>query len=106
MTLRETVTVPGPGWLAARCSSRLGPTTAWGLAIQAHTSPIYFHVPSRELFSAPAVAYMLTLIDGAETWARTLATRPDPERMELVLSHLRAARERLHRRLHEHGITH
>jgi hypothetical protein len=106
MTLRETVRVPGPAWLAARCASRFGPTTAWGLAIQAHTSPIYFHVPTRELFSAPAVAYMLTLVDGAETWARTLATRPDPARMEQVLAHLRTARERLHQRLHAHGIEH
>jgi hypothetical protein len=106
LTLRETVRVPGPGWLAARCVSRFGPTTAWGLGIQAHTSPIYFHVPTRELFSAPAVGYMLTLVDGAETWVRTLATRSDPERMGQVLAHLRAARERLHQRLHEHGIEH
>jgi hypothetical protein len=106
MTLRETVQVPGPGWLAARCASRLGPTTAWGLAIQAHTSPIYFHVPTRELFSAPAIGYMLTLIDGAETWTRTLATRSDPERMDRVLSLFRAARERLHQRLHEHAVAH
>jgi len=105
-TLRETVRVPGPGWLAARCASRLGPTTAWGLGIQAHTSPVYCHVPTRELFSAPAVGYMLTLVDGAETWVRTLATRSDPERMEQVLAHLRAARERLRQRLHEHGIEH
>jgi hypothetical protein len=106
MMLRETVTVNGPGWLAARCSSRLGPTTAWGLSIQAHTSPIYFRVPGRELFSAPAVGYMLTLIDGAETWTRTLATRANPERMEKVLGLLRAARERLHERLHQHGHAH
>jgi hypothetical protein len=106
MTLREAIRVPGPGWLAARCASRLGPTTAWGLSIQAHTSPIYFRVPTRELFSAPAVAYMLTLVDGAEAWARTLATRSDPERMEQVLSRLRAARERLHQRLHAHGLAH
>jgi hypothetical protein len=105
-TLRETVAVPGPGWLAARCSSRLGPTTAWGLAVQAHTSPVYFRVPGRDLFSASAVGYMLTLVDGAETWTRTLATPSDPERMERVLSLFRAARERLHRRLHDHGVAH
>jgi hypothetical protein len=105
-TLRETVSLSGPGWLAARCSSRLGPTTAWGLAIQAHTSPIYVHVPGSDLFSAPAVGYMLTLIDGAETWTRTLATRSDPERMERVLSLFRAARQRLHERLHKHGLPH
>jgi hypothetical protein len=106
LTLRETVRVPGPGWLAARCVSRFGPTTQWGLGIQAHTSPVYLHVPTRELFSAPAVGYMLTLVDGAETWVRTLATRSDPARMEQVLAHLRAARERLHQRLHQHGIEH
>jgi hypothetical protein len=106
MTLRETVAVNGPGWLAARCSSSLGPTTAWGLAIQAHTSPIYLRVPGRELFAAPCIGYMLTLIDGAETWTRTLATRSDPERMDKVLGFLRAARERLHERLHQHGHAH
>jgi hypothetical protein len=106
LVLRETVRVPGPGWLAARCVSRFGPTTAWGLGIQAHTSPVYLHVPTRELFSAPAVGYMLTLVDGAESWVRNLATPSDPERMEQVLAHLRAARERLHRRLHAHGIEH
>jgi hypothetical protein len=106
MTLHETVSVNGPGWLAARCSSRLGADYRQGLAIQAHTSPIYFRVPGRELFSAPAVGYMLTLIDGAETWTRTLATRSDPERMDKVLGFLRAARERLHERLHQHGHAH
>jgi hypothetical protein len=49
---------------------------------------------------------MLTLIDGAETWTRTLATRSDPERMDRVLSLFRAARERLHQRLHEHAVAH
>jgi hypothetical protein len=49
---------------------------------------------------------MLTLIDGAETWARTLATRSDPERMDKVFGFLRAARERLHERLHQHGHAH
>ena len=31
------------------------------------------------LFSANAVAYMLTLIEGAETWVKDLATRREPE---------------------------
>jgi hypothetical protein len=106
MTLKEKVQVPGPGWLAARCASRLGPTTAWGLGIQAHTSPVYVRVPGQELFSAPAVAYMLTLIEGAQTWVENLATRPDPERFGRVRKTLADAREHLHRRLHEHGIGH
>ena len=106
MTLNEKVRVPGPGWLAARCASRLGPTTSWELGIQAHTSPVYVRVPGQELFSAPAVAYMLTLIEGAETWVENLATRPDAEHMTQIRRVIREAREKLHRRLHEHGISH
>jgi hypothetical protein len=105
LALREKVRVPGPGWMAARCASKLGPTAA-GLSIQAHTSPVYFTVPGEELFSAPAATYMLTLIEGAETWAETLATRPDGERFARVRKTFADAREHLHRRLHAHGIAH
>lgn len=49
MTLSEKVRAPGPGWLAARCASKLGPTTAWSLGIQAHTSPVYLRVPGQDL---------------------------------------------------------
>jgi hypothetical protein len=106
MSLREKVRVSGPGWLAARCASKWGPTTAWNLGIQAHTSPVYLRVPGQELFSPRAVAYMLTLIEGATTWVDTLATRPDAARLDRVRAVFREARERLHRRLHEHGVPH
>ena len=106
MTLKEKVSLSGSGWLAARCASKLGPTTSWTLGIQAHTSPVYVTVPGQELFSAPAANYFLTLIDGAETWVRNLATRPDPQQMARALQVFTDARERLHRRLHEHGIKH
>jgi hypothetical protein len=75
------------------------------LRIAAHTSPIYFAVPGQDLFSAPAAAYMLTLIEGSEMWARNLSTRPDADRMARVTEVFRSARERLHLRLHEHGIA-
>ncbi len=104
LVLEEKVKVPGSGWLAARCSSTLGPTTSWSLAIAAHTSPVYFRVPGDELFSAPAAAYFLTLVDGAELWVRSLATRPpDAEGFDRTLKTLSEARERLHRRLHGHS---
>jgi hypothetical protein len=106
MALREKVVVSGPGWLAARCVSKHGPTTSWSLGIQAHTSPVYVTAPGQDLFSAPAANYFLTLIDGAETWVRTLATRPDSERMARSLQVFVDARQHLHRRLHEHGIKH
>jgi hypothetical protein len=58
------------------------------------------------VFSPPAASYFLTLIDGAQTWAETLAIRPDVQRYEKVLQLFRNARAELHRRLHEHGIEH
>ena len=104
--LTEKIQVDTPGWIAARCASRLGPTTSWGLGIQAHTSPVYFKVPGQELLSAPAAAYMLTLIEGAETWVNNLATRPDADHFARVRKTFADAREALHRRMHEHGIKH
>ena len=68
--------------------------------------PVYVRVPGQELFSASAAAYMLTLIDGAQIWAATLATRPDTERLTRVLRVFADARDHLHRRLHEHGVRH
>jgi hypothetical protein len=103
---KEKVQVPGPGWLAARCASRFGPTTSWLMGIVAHTSPLYLRAPGTEPFSQEAAAYILTLIEGADTWLTTLATRPDPESFARVRRTLTDARERLHRRMHEHGVPH
>lgn len=102
MTLNEKVAVPGPGWLAARCASKLGPASSWGLAIQAHTSAVYVTVPGQELFSPAAAYYMLNLIEGSRTWVDELATRPEPERIARILDFLRQAREHLERRLRQH----
>jgi hypothetical protein len=63
-------------------------------------------VPGEDLFSAPAAMYMLTLVDGAEMCARNLATRTSPDRLARVLHVFTSARERLHQRLHQHGISH
>jgi len=106
LKLEEKLKISGPGWIAARCASRHGPTTGWSLGIQAHTSPVYVRVPGQDLFSAPAASYMLTLVEGARTWVDTLATRPDKERFERVHKTLEEARQHLHGRLHKHGIPH
>jgi hypothetical protein len=63
-------------------------------------------VPGREVFSAPAAAYLLTLMEGSQMWVDNLATRPEPERFEKARKVFLEARERLHRRMHEHGIKH
>ena len=103
ITLSNKVQVSGPGWLAARCASRM---VTGSLRIAAHTSPVYLRPPGQDLFSGTAAAYMLTLIEGAETWAKDLATRPDPKQWAQTLAVFSEARARLHRRMHEHGIRH
>jgi hypothetical protein len=106
MTLREKVQVNGPGWLAARCFSKVGLTTSWDLKVLAHTSPVYVQVPRQDLFSESGAAFLMTLIEGAQTWVETLATRPDAERLHRIRKMLSDARDRLHQRMHEHGIHH
>jgi len=107
LTLNEKVQVPGPGWIAARCSSRYR-SAGYGQVrgTIAHTSPVYIVVPGQELFSPPAAAYFLNLIDGAQTWVESLATRPDTERFEKTVRLFRDARAELHRRLHQQGVQH
>jgi hypothetical protein len=106
MILREKVQVNGPGWLAARCFSKAGLTTSWGLKVLAHTSPVYVQVPRQDLFSESGAAFLMTLIEGAQTWVETLATRPDAERLNRVRKMLSDARDRLHRRMHQRGAQH
>lgn len=101
MTLKDRVKLEGPGWLAARCSSRLGPLTSWQYGVHAHTSPVYVNVPGRQLFSAPVAAYLLSLIDGSQTFVENLATRPAPEQLERVRKVFEEARGRLQGRMKE-----
>ncbi len=102
LKLDEKLKIAGPGWIAARCVSKHGPTTNWRLGIQAHTSPVYVRVPGQELFSPVAASYMLTLIEGSRTWLDTLATRPDQARFERVHKVLDDARLHLQQRMHNH----
>ena len=106
MSMTEKIQVSGPGWLAARCSSQLGPVTSWEFMVQAHTSPVYLTVPGHDLFSPETAAYMLALIDGSELFVENLATRPDPERFAATRKVFENARAVLHRRLHEHNVPH
>jgi hypothetical protein len=106
MILQEKIPVSGPGWLAARCSSRFGPVSSWEFPVFAHTSPVYLVVQGQELFSPPAASYFLTLVEGCETYLDNLAIQPDPGRMARFRKTLVDAREHLHRRLHAHGVSH
>jgi hypothetical protein len=104
--LTEKIKVEGPGWLAARCSSHYGPTTGWHFKIAAHTSAVYIQVPGKDLLSPEAAAYFLKLIDGAQSYVETLATRPDAETFTRVRKVYADARAEFHRRMHQHGIPH
>jgi hypothetical protein len=106
LKLSEKIKVEGPGWLAARCSSQCGPTTSWRFKIAAHTSPVYVQVPGRELFSPEAATYFLQLIDGAQLYVETLATRPQAEDLTRIRKLYADARAELHRRMHQHGVPH
>jgi hypothetical protein len=105
LTLKEKIQVPGAGWIAARCSARRGLGTSWPNML-AHTSPVYVVAPGEQLFSPSGAAWLMTLIEGSETWIETLATWPDPARLEQVRKVFADARSALHRRMHEHGIPH
>ncbi|MGH9325859.1 MAG: CehA/McbA family metallohydrolase, partial [Terriglobia bacterium] len=106
ISLSDKLKVPGSGWLAARCSSRLGPTTSWRYKIAAHTSPVYITVPGQELFSPEAAAYFMKLIDFAEAYVETLAIRPNPDQFAKIRAIYSQARSELHRRMHQHGVAH
>ena len=49
-----------------------------------------------------AAAYMMTLIEGTQNWVESIATRPDPEKLQRIRATLREAHDRLHRRMQPH----
>jgi hypothetical protein len=63
-------------------------------------------VPGRELFSPEAATYFLQLIDGAQLYVDTLATRPEAEDLARIRKVYADARAELHRRMHQHGAPH
>jgi hypothetical protein len=67
---------------------------------------VYVQVHGEELFSPSEAAWLMTLIEGSETWVDNLATRPDPDRFDKVRRVFADARAQLHRRMHGHGIQH
>jgi hypothetical protein len=101
LTLSEKIRLSGPGWLAARCGSRMQSAP---FPLTAHTSPVYVATTGRELFSAPVAEYLLKLVDGADLWVETLATRPDEARLARVRAVFEHARTHLRGRLDHHGI--
>jgi hypothetical protein len=101
LTLEERVAVRRGGWLAARVTSRHTIHSAFATAMGAHTSPVYLEVPGRPTFDAESAAAIGTIIDGARTWVRSIATLgPGVDRARLD-GYFAASRARLERLIRE-----
>jgi hypothetical protein len=101
LALEERVAVRRGGWLAARVTSRHTIHSAFATAMGAHTSPVYLEVPGRPTFDAESAAAIGTIIDGARTWVRSIATLgPGVDRARLD-GYFAASRARLERLIRE-----
>ncbi|MCC7493804.1 MAG: CehA/McbA family metallohydrolase [Fimbriimonadaceae bacterium] len=124
LELRCELPIDAHTWLAARVgeddvSGYLLHHDGWRRGVQAHTSPVYLAVGGAwELFDAPTMQYLLTLVDGsleyirqhsrqyAEDHARVTHPHHHHDHVEWLSEPFHEARELLHRRLHQHGIPH
>jgi hypothetical protein len=101
--LHAKVRLKGSAWISARCVSRLNLWHCWPISIAGITSPVYVRCGDTEMFNPSDASYMLTLIDGGLTWLDTLSIRASPDRHVRIREVFEEARNRLSRRLVEHG---
>jgi hypothetical protein len=119
--LKANLKITGDTWLAARCG---GPDyTARphfdrrGRGIMAHTSPIYIQSGESYNLGDPATySYMLTLVDGSVEYIRQrsrqysaeMTTHPHgrADHLTYLEEPFQEAREAIHRRMHQLGISH
>jgi hypothetical protein len=128
--LKATLKIDGHTWLAARVRSEArsgsgvpsGPNViphhdGWRRGIMAHTSPIYVAVGGEyQLFDLDGANYMLTLIEGGLSYLRRTAPQPQPgtvthhhredDHQAYLERPFHEAREAIHRRMHQLGLTH
>jgi hypothetical protein len=74
--------------------------------IAAHTSAIQVIVGGKLLFAPQDATAVLQQIEGAMAYVDTLAPRPDALRFKQLRATLEGAHNRLHQRLHQHGVMH
>jgi hypothetical protein len=108
-TLRRSVRVERSGWIAVRCTSRVGRWIGafeWAgqpAPVAAHSSPVYVVAGDEEPFVPSEARYMLTLLDVGLTWLETLAIPADAARHARARLGFERARAQLHGRLRAHG---
>ena len=74
--------------------------------IAAHTSAVQVLVADKPLFSPGDAAAVLDQIEGAIAYVDTIAPRPEARRYKQLRATLEAAHQRLHQRMHRHGLYH
>ena len=74
--------------------------------IAAHSSAVVARVAGKEPWTPQAGHEMLKQIEGALAYVDTIATRPDAERYRKLRLTLETAWNRLHQRMHHHGVFH
>jgi hypothetical protein len=74
--------------------------------IAAHSSAVQVLVGDAPLFSQPDATAVLEQIEGALAYVDTIAPRPEADRFRQLRATLVAAHNRLHERMHRHGVAH
>jgi hypothetical protein len=100
LKLSAPISVPGSGWLAARCVSESKAWSVWPQHIAAHTSAVYVKAGGADLFDNPTAEYLITTMEGGLDWLDTLATRDTPERHAAIKGVFEDAIVQVRARLH------
>ncbi len=98
-----TVAVNGSTWVALRVR---GSYSGKAGEIAAHTSAVQVLVGDQPLFNQTDADAVLSQIEGAMAYVDILAPRPDAVRFRRMRATLESAHNRLHQRMHQHGVYH
>ena len=122
LSVKETVKIDSNSWLAARAG---GPGyysgyryyDVWERGIFSHTSPVYVSVGGPwSMFDLATAKYMLTLMHGSLTYIDNSSRQHshghvthhhgEEDHIGYLKRPINEAIEAVHRRMHEHGISH
>ena len=122
LSINETIKIEGNSWLAARAG---GPGyysgyryyDVWERGIFSHTSPIYVSIGGPwSMFDVATAKYMLTLMHGSLTYIDNSSRQHshghvthhhgEEDHIGYLKRPINEAIEAVHRRMHEHGISH
>ncbi len=90
-------------WIAVRVR---GAFTDYTEQIAAHSSAVMVDVAGSPHFNDEDAVSILRQIEGAQAYVDTLAPRPEAHRFEAMRMILEQAYNRLHQRMHRHGVYH